>query len=492
MTIISYLKRYKVFHLFLLEIILSGFSVNAQEISIKGKDLLYLSDSKFRNFKPVESIEYAHEVMKFAYKNNSSELKAKSYYRIARSLSILEMHKGSLYFFNKALQERYIRTDSILEIKIREKLATTYLSTGWKDQYFVELRKANKILDQINSDQFLNDKILLKLRIALNFGKYYALTKQVDSLQIYLRSADNYISSLKYIQNSTENLDYVLLKSEYYNQINRPDSALVYLDMSLISENFHDNTFIQYSCLGDYYFKIENYYCAVYNYKKCIENVKSKKIQWSLYPGIYKKIEKTYVKLQDAKKANYYNQQYQLVLDSLFKLQNRNVGLIFNKFYDSSDKEEGEPSSDIYYYVIVILLLYTTYSFFTTKQHLKSLIVAKEKERLKFENRLNKAFDEVIALAKSNDSYFLKRFEEVYVEFYNTLMYVHPNLTISEQKFCAMIYLKFETKEIAKYTYIEPRSVQKKKSRLRKKMGLNSEENFYDYLNQLKNDSGDS
>ena len=293
MTIISYLKRYKVFHLFLLEIILSGFSVNAQEISIKGKDLLYLSDSKFRNFKPVESIEYAHEVMKFAYKNNSSELKAKSYYRIARSLSILEMHKGSLYFFNKALQERYIRTDSILEIKIREKLATTYLSTGWKDQYFVELRKANKILDQINSDQFLNDKILLKLRIALNFGKYYALTKQVDSLQIYLRSADNYISSLKYIQNSTENLDYVLLKSEYYNQINRPDSALVYLDMSLISENFHDNTFIQYSCLGDYYFKIENYYCAVYNYKKCIENVKSKKIEWSLYPGIYKKIEKT-------------------------------------------------------------------------------------------------------------------------------------------------------------------------------------------------------
>ena len=94
---------------------------------------------------------------------------------------------------------------------------------------------------------FLNDKILLKLRIALNFGKYYALTKQVDSLQIYLRSADNYISSLKYIQNSTENLDYVLLKSEYYNQINRPDSALVYLDMSLISENFHDNTCLDFT-----------------------------------------------------------------------------------------------------------------------------------------------------------------------------------------------------------------------------------------------------
>ena len=90
--------------------------------------------------------------------------------------------------------------------------------------------------------------------------------------------------------------------------------------------------------------------------------------------------------------------------------------------------------------------------------------------------------EELRELAIGNDPFFLERFQELYPDFTRRLLHEHPTLLKSEFSFCAMIFLNFSSKEIATYTFIQHRSVQTKKSRLRKKMQLPSSADLYEYI----------
>jgi len=50
-----------------------------------------------------------------------------------------------------------------------------------------------------------------------------------------------------------------------------------------------------------------------------------------------------------------------------------------------------------------------------------------------------------------------------------------------------MAYLNFSTKEIAEYTFVSPRSVEKHKSRIRKKYNIPSDESFNRWMRNLEN-----
>lgn len=91
-------------------------------------------------------------------------------------------------------------------------------------------------------------------------------------------------------------------------------------------------------------------------------------------------------------------------------------------------------------------------------------------------------FEELRELAIQNDPIFLKQFTEVYVDLTHNLLEKHPDLSRSELSLCAMIYLNFSSKEIAEYTFIQHRSVQTNRSRLRKKMHLSPDVDLYRYI----------
>lgn len=96
-------------------------------------------------------------------------------------------------------------------------------------------------------------------------------------------------------------------------------------------------------------------------------------------------------------------------------------------------------------------------------------------------------FDELRDLAMKNDPVFLKHFMEAYPEFMRKLLEKHPELSKSELLLCAMIFLNFTSKEIAEYTYIQHRSVQTNRSRLRKKMELTPDVDLYQYIRSFEN-----
>ena len=111
-----------------------------------------------------------------------------------------------------------------------------------------------------------------------------------------------------------------------------------------------------------------------------------------------------------------------------------------------------------------------------------SNIMIKEDTENKAKRFLPKSFNELIELAKNNDTTFLKRFQEIYPEPSQRLLQKHPNLSNSELILSAMIFLNFTSKEIATYTFVEHRSVQTKKSRLRKKINLPAGANLEQYF----------
>ena len=80
---------------------------------------------------------------------------------------------------------------------------------------------------------------------------------------------------------------------------------------------------------------------------------------------------------------------------------------------------------------------------------------------------------------------FKEAFNNVDREFLNKLNELHPNLSPNDIKLCTYLRLNLSSKEIAQLFNISTRSVEIKRYRLRKKMGLTHEENLVSYIIDL-------
>ncbi|OPC71041.1 hypothetical protein BAZ12_11695 [Elizabethkingia miricola] len=156
---------------------------------------------------------------------------------------------------------------------------------------------------------------------------------------------------------------------------------------------------------------------------------------------------------------------------------------------------ENERQKNYLVYIAVFISLIIAIGIYIYKKiqalkHRKELL-ANEKESLKYETELlktkvyDKSFDEVIDLAKRNDSTFLTRFREVYPGFINKLLEINPDLENSELILCAMLKLNFSSKEISNYLFIQHKSAQQKKSRIRKRLNLPSDADLYLFFGDL-------
>lgn len=62
----------------------------------------------------------------------------------------------------------------------------------------------------------------------------------------------------------------------------------------------------------------------------------------------------------------------------------------------------------------------------------------------------------------------------------------HPSLTEKDRRLCVLLMLNLSSKEMATILNIQEESVEKSRSRLRKKMNLSSTQNFIEYFNSIK------
>ena len=80
---------------------------------------------------------------------------------------------------------------------------------------------------------------------------------------------------------------------------------------------------------------------------------------------------------------------------------------------------------------------------------------------------------------------FKHYFEEINKDFFKRLKQINPKITPAEQRLVALVKLRFNIKETAELLNISPDSVKTARSQLRKKMGLVSGQNIYDFLNNI-------
>ena len=81
---------------------------------------------------------------------------------------------------------------------------------------------------------------------------------------------------------------------------------------------------------------------------------------------------------------------------------------------------------------------------------------------------------------------YQKNFDLIHEHFFRTLRERYPSLTASDLKFCALLRLNLNTKDIAKFTNLTIRGVEAARYRLRKKLNLTEKESLIEFLIDLK------
>lgn len=103
-------------------------------------------------------------------------------------------------------------------------------------------------------------------------------------------------------------------------------------------------------------------------------------------------------------------------------------------------------------------------------------------------NRAIKRMDQILNVEfddKKDWMTFEVAFKKMHENFFSDIKKKHTNLTNEDLKLCAYIRINLSTKELAPIFSITPKSVDLKRYRLRKKMGLERKENLYDYINKF-------
>ncbi|MCL1668177.1 hypothetical protein M2T82_08905 [Elizabethkingia ursingii] len=284
--------------------------------------------------------------------------------------------------------------------------------------------------------------------------------------------------------------------SNVYIQVNKLDSAFYYVKLSQNSmlkekEIVHSTTGAAvYFFSGNYYNVVQNYPEAETLYLKALKINSETKNVYSPFFGMamYNIMADMYKKTGNKERESFYKSLYRDTNEHFYKQQKEVVNLATEKFItDIKNSERGERMK-MWLYIgflaagIVGLMVFTYFKIRHLKFKKQVLHIKTNKLKERIEGNL---FNEVIELAKTNDSQFLSRFQELYPEFIQKLKSLSPELETSEITFCAMIKLNFTSKEIANYTFVQHASVQQRKRRIRKKFGIPSDEDLYQFFNRL-------
>ncbi|MEJ5102554.1 LuxR C-terminal-related transcriptional regulator [Chryseobacterium sp. MYb328] len=281
-----------------------------------------------------------------------------------------------------------------------------------------------------------------------------------------------------------------LIGYHHLQQTKNLDSATIYIDkgLSLLKSSEYGTVRqgIIYSFYADLLSEKKEYEKALDFYKKSSDIlVKTKRI--NKLPSLYRQISFVYQNLNNRKMEEAYALKAEELDQKLKTSGNEAIDLSLSEIIEQKNKDHINL---IFISIGVFILIAGTILFLLirnrrhqeeSKSSEKSNTIADpSKERISKED-----FTELLDLAKGNDLKFIKRFEEINPGLFQNILKINPQLTKSELSLCAMIWLGFSSKDIADFTFIQHRSVQTKKGRLRKKLNISSETDLYSFFMSL-------
>lgn len=384
---------------------------------------------------------------------------------------------------------------------------------------------------------------LLGLAYSLNnIAEVYLNLHQYDSAYFYatkalkIKEAPNSIASGNDLANSWLNMGNIYLKLGKY------DSALLMLNRAAVTyktlQNGSSYTEALYG-IGNLYADLNNFNKAKVNYETGLQKSIEVSDKNNIKTG-YKLLSDLFNTTHDYKKSLDYFLQYSSIKDSIFNKERSNAIEELQIKYDVDNKQHKIESQELiieqkkrqltfalvgvgiiaFFAIIVIFLI-------IKKRRQKEALLKNEAETLRKDlelknrelvcnvsniytknmviNKVAKTLSKSIHTSQHTDvslineiicelhqnmdetswKEFEYRFSKVHESFYKTLDVKYPDLTHAERKVCAMLKLDMSSKEIASITMTLPESVDTTRSRIRKKLGLEKDENLSECLNRL-------
>ncbi|BAP30477.1 uncharacterized protein CHSO_1440 [Chryseobacterium sp. StRB126] len=320
---------------------------------------------------------------------------------------------------------------------------------------------------------------------------------QTDSVLTYLYKG---YSEIKKLNNDNPYKNQFLgffakeIGQEYYAKHDYSKSEAYLNDFKKAMDHEKDQSdFIYYYTIkGNIENKKGNYLKALEYFDKSITLIREYKIYNLMLKEIYSGKAESYSGLHNYKNQTLYAIKAQKITDSINKIDKK----ILDNTTDIKDKIDmttvDNHKKNKYLVGALILITGTVFYIFYTlrkkniKKELQNIEEPEHSDTIFSKNKKPETevenLKELIKLAKSNDESFFTRFSEVFPDFNQQLLQINPQLIRSDLEYCALIKLKFDTKEIARYKKVSINSVVSKKYRIRKKLNISTDENIYTWM----------
>lgn len=418
-----------------------------------------------------QSLKNALIAEKISNKIGYTKGKYSSHFLIAQNLIYLGKYKESLSHLSDAEGSAGSDPKSLSEIcRIRGQI---YYYLKLEDASINEFQKGLSYIEKIKS----------------SFERNYLTSLSYENLAFIYSIKGDTTLAYSYIVENSKILKFLPDSSAFINKINNNTSLAdfytqsgEYLKAKEFIKQAHDLTdkfnFPYKSRLfltqGDLQLCMSDTSGALTSFYLALKNLKETNIKGEL-PLVMSKLANLYSSLKIEDSASFYNNS----ANSLeLELMNEKMDAV-----DTALKvlEQNNKKNIAYILLAVFIILVAIFGFVFISCK-RAHIISRDNTLSQNSNSETNIVVELIKSAKIGDREFLHKFNIYFPFFLDKLGKVHPNLTESEIILCSMIYLNFSSKEIAQSMYIQHRSVQTKKSRLRKKLQISSQADITDYL----------
>lgn len=417
---------------------------------------------------------------------NYAEGKLSAYYNLALAFSMQYRYNKSNYFL-KMMEPEFKNSDAEdQEISMNILYSINYRGIKMYDEALKKLKKNLVMANSLKND---STRCAIKGLILVQMGRNYLEKKQYDSVTYYGKRLVGELKKSKKMDagmNSSLKAAMLLLTEAKLNE-HKIDSAEFYIrSAQSVPVNWGNNDFLTFKLLGQIHDVRKQYDLAIADYEKAIK-LAAKAKNFRKLSELYGLIARSYEKTGQLDNENKYELKYNSLSDSLKRIDEENLKDTVGLLVEEKQKPLEHKTNLLLYVMLMGIVSAVIVMFFVHARMKKKDIVLniREKETQELNQKLNFAFEEVIQLAKNNDPHFLARFQEVYPEFIPKLLKIEPELQSTELKFCALLFLNFSTKDIATYTFVQPQSVQTRKNRLRKRLGIPSDDDIYLWMKKM-------
>ncbi len=361
------------------------------------------------------------------------------------------------------------------------------------------LANLNRGLEILKTEKDDYSSYIIKGNLYESIAEVYSRKNNVPVMLSFLKKAEEEFLKLKndeeknrVLQNTYNNLGIAYLEDNI-------DSSYFYFKKAalFIDKKSQLNTISSiYLGLGYTNNKFKKYNEAITYLNKSLKISKSAgNLELQIEANL--QISSVYYSLKDSMNGLRYKNEYIELNDNFTKNKSTSTNDAVNSIVNDV-KKESEIVKKYYNIGLIIAILIGIILLGLIFMKIKNeRVIRQEKsillnEKLELEQGLLskdnprlEEIEEIVALAKRDQSIFYARFQEVFPDFCKRIIKAAPTLVLTELQLCAYLKLNFSTKEIAICAKSSVESINQKKYRLRKKMNIPSEEDINIWMSKF-------